>query len=72
MVNDNPVIVKNDNILGGEPVFRNTRVPFQALLDYLEHGKTLDEFLDDFPTVRRNEAIAGLEEAKALVVAHLG
>jgi uncharacterized protein (DUF433 family) len=66
------VIVKNDNILGGEPVFRNTRVPFQALLDYLEHGKTLDDFLDDFPTVSRSEAVAGLKEAKALVVAHLG
>ena len=65
------VIVKNANILGGEPVFRNTRVPFQALLDYLEHGKTLDDFLDDFPTVARKEAIAGLEEAKALVVARL-
>lgn len=72
MDNGNRVIVKNDNFLGGEPVFRNTRVPFQALLDYLEHGKTLDEFLDDFPTVSRDEAIAGLEEAKALVVAHLG
>lgn len=65
------VIVKNANILGGEPVFRNTRVPFQALLDCLEHGKTLDDFLDDFPTVARKEAIAGLEEAKALVVARL-
>lgn len=72
MENGNRVIVKNDNILGGEPVFRNTRVPFQALLDYLEHGKTLDDFLDDFPTVSRKDAIAGLEEAKALVVAHLG
>ena len=72
MDNGNRVLVKNDNILGGEPVFRNTRVPFQALLDYLEHGKTLDDFLDDFPTVSRDEAIAGLEEAKALVVAHLG
>ena len=72
MDNGGRVIVKNDNILGGEPVFRNTRVPFQALLDYLEHGKTLDDFLDDFPTVTRNEAIAGLEEAKALVVARLG
>lgn len=65
MDNGGRVIVKNDNILGGEPVFRNTRVPFQALLDYLEHGKTLDDFLDDFPTVTRNEAIAGLAEAKA-------
>ena len=72
MADNGQVIVKNDNILGGEPVFRNTRVPFQALLDYLEHGKTLDEFLDDFPTVRKSEAIAALEEAKALVVAHLG
>ena len=70
MDNGNRVIVKNDNTLGGESVFRN--VPFQALLDYLEHGKTLDDFLDDFPTVSRDEAIAGLEEAKALVVAHLG
>ncbi|HZT35759.1 MAG TPA: DUF433 domain-containing protein [Nitrososphaera sp.] len=66
------VIVRNENILGGEPVFRNTRVPFQALLDYVEHGKTLDEFLEDFPTVSRTEAIAALEEAKALVVARLG
>ncbi len=65
------VIVRNDNILGGEPVFRNTRVPFQALLDYLEHGKTLDDFLEDFPTVSRTEAIAALEEAKALIVARL-
>jgi uncharacterized protein (DUF433 family) len=66
MDSDGRVIVKNANILGGEPVFRNTRVPFQALLDYLEHGKTLDDFLDDFPTVARKEAIAGLEEAKRL------
>ena len=65
------VIVRNDNILGGEPVFRNTRVPFQALLDYLEHGKTLDDFLEDFPTVSRTEAIAALEEAKALILARL-
>jgi len=72
MASHGAVIVKNDNILGGEPVFRNTRVPFQALLDYLEHGKTLDDFLDDFPTVTRIEAIAALEEAKALVLAHLG
>ena len=71
MNNGDKIIVKDDNILGGEPVFRNTRVPFQALLDYLEHGKTLDEFLDDFPSVSRVEAIAALEEAKALVFARL-
>lgn len=63
------VIVRNPEILGGEPVFRNTRVPFQALLDYLEHGKTLDEFLEQFPSVSRTEAIAALEEAKSLVLA---
>ena len=53
------VIVKDKDILGGTPVFRGTRVPFQALLDYLEGGQTLDEFLDDFPTVTREEAVAG-------------
>ena len=65
------VIVKDPQILGGEPVFRNTRVPFHALLDYLEGGQKLDDFLDDFPTVTRETAIAALEEAKALVVARL-
>ena len=50
----------------GEPVFRNTRVPFQALIDYIEGGQSLDEFLSDFPTVTRDAAIASLEEAKVL------
>lgn len=66
------VIIKDPDILGGEPVFRNTRVPFQALLDYLEHGKTLDQFLEQFPSVSRGQAVAALEEAKSLVVARLG
>jgi uncharacterized protein (DUF433 family) len=65
------VIVKDARILGGMPVFRDTRVPFQALLEYLEGGQKLDDFLDDFPTVSREAAIAALEEAKALVVARL-
>ncbi len=64
-------LVKDQNILGGVPVFRDTRVPFQALLDYLEGGQPLDEFLNDFPTVSREAAIAALEEAKALVIAKL-
>lgn len=64
-------IVRDPNVLGGAPVFRHTRVPFQALLDYLEQGQTLDDFLDDFPTVTREAAIAGLEQAKSLLVAHL-
>jgi uncharacterized protein (DUF433 family) len=65
------IIVKDPDILGGEPVFRGTRVPFQTLLDYLEHGKTLNQFLDEFPTVTRENAIASLEEAKAVVFAGL-
>ena len=65
------VIVKDKNILGGVPVFRHTRVPFQALVDYLEGGQTLDEFLKDFPTVSREAAISALEEAKSLVLSRL-
>jgi uncharacterized protein (DUF433 family) len=65
------VIVKNPEILGGVPVFVGTRVPFQALLDYIEGGQTLHEFVDDFPTVTREAAVAALEEAKALVFRQL-
>jgi uncharacterized protein (DUF433 family) len=71
MASTNSVIVKDPQILGGEPVFRNTRVPFQALIDYLEGGQSLDEFLLDFPTVTRDAAIASLEEAKSLFLAQL-
>jgi uncharacterized protein (DUF433 family) len=66
------VIVRDPGVLGGTPVFRRTRVPFQALLDYLEGGQTLNEFLDDFPTVTREAAVAALEQAKATLVEHLG
>jgi uncharacterized protein (DUF433 family) len=65
------VIIKDPEVLGGTPVFANTRVPFDALLDYVEGGKTLDEFLDDFPTVTREAAIAALEQAKAIMLAQL-
>ncbi len=68
----NNVIVRDRDLLGGTPVFRGTRVPFQALLDYLEGGQTLNEFLDDFPTVTRDAAIHALEHAKALLVSELG
>lgn len=57
-------IHSDPEILGGTPVFVGTRVPFQTLLDYLEAGDPLDEFLDDFPTVSREQAIAALEAAK--------
>jgi uncharacterized protein (DUF433 family) len=66
------IVVKDPEILSGTPVFRGTRVPFQNLLDYLEGGETLDEFLDDFPIVTREAAIAALEQAKALLVEKLG
>lgn len=62
------VIVKDPDILGGTPVFRGTRVPIQALFDYLEGGETLEDFLKGFPTVSRESAIAALEEAKQLLL----
>jgi len=65
------VIVKDLDILGGTPIFRGTRVPFQALLDYLEGGETLDEFIDDFPTVSREAAISALELAKSVLIGQL-
>jgi uncharacterized protein (DUF433 family) len=68
----NRVIVQDPEIHSGEPVFRGTRVPFQTLLDYLEGGETLDEFLRQYPGVSREQAIAALEEAKTLLFAHLG
>lgn len=58
-------IVRDPAILSGEPVFWGTRVPFKSLTDYLGHGHTLDEFLDDFPGVTRTAAIAALEEARS-------
>jgi uncharacterized protein (DUF433 family) len=66
------VIIQDPEILSGEPVFRGTRVPFQTLLDYLEAGDTLAEFLEQYPGVSREQAIAALEEAKALVLARFG
>jgi uncharacterized protein (DUF433 family) len=65
------VIVSNPAILSGEPVFRGTRVPFKSLIDYLEHGRTLTEFLEDFPGVTRDAAIAALEEARGSLTAAL-
>jgi uncharacterized protein (DUF433 family) len=63
------VIAKNRDTLGGTPVFLGTRVPIQALVDYLEGGETLEDFLEGFPTVSRESAVAALEEAKQLLLA---
>ena len=63
------VVHSDPNILGGTPVFVGTRVPVQALIDYIEGGHSLTEFLDDFPTVTREIAIAALEQAKDRLIA---
>jgi uncharacterized protein (DUF433 family) len=65
------VIIKDPNILGGEPVFRGTRVPFKVLTDYLEGGDTLDQFLEEYPSVSREVAIAAIEEVRLSLVARL-
>ncbi len=58
------VISSNQNVLGGAPVFKGTRVPLQALIDYLESGSSVQDFLKGFPTVSRKQVINFLEEAK--------
>ena len=63
------VVHSDPDILGGTPVFVGTRVPVQAMIDYIEGGHSLNEFLDDFPSVTREIAIAALEQAKALLIA---
>jgi len=63
------VVHSDPEILGGTPVFRGTRVPVKNLLDYLAAGDTLDQFLDDFPTVKRDQAVAALELARDLLTA---
>ena len=61
----------HQEILGGIPVFKNTRVPVRALWDYLEAGDPLDEFLEDFPDVSREHAVAVLEESKSKILTSL-
>ncbi|HEX6746062.1 MAG TPA: DUF433 domain-containing protein [Longimicrobium sp.] len=65
---ETPVVHSHPEIMSGTPVFVGTRVPVQALLDYLEEGDTIDNFLDGFPSVTREQAVAFLEQAtKALL-----
>ena len=63
------VVQRSKAILGGTPVFAGTRVPIQTMLDYLEAGDRLDDFLDQFPTVSRDQAVAFLEFAKEAALA---
>ena len=69
-MSDRPDVVRSDpGILGGTPVFAGTRVPAKTLFDYLEAGDTLDEFLRQFPSVKRDQAVATLELALETVLA---
>lgn len=63
------LIHRSDEILGGTPVFAGTRVPVQTLFDYLEGGDSLDEFVDDFPSVSREHAVKVLERVKEVFLA---
>jgi uncharacterized protein (DUF433 family) len=64
-----PLISSSPDVLGGTPVFTDTRVPVQTLIEYLEGGETIDDFLQGFPTVSREQVIAFLEEAKTRMLA---
>ncbi|NJK67746.1 MAG: DUF433 domain-containing protein [Microcoleus sp. CSU_2_2] len=63
MIKDFSIISASPEIMGGTPVFAGTRVPVQTLLDYLKAGESIDDFLDGFPTVKREQVIGLLEEA---------
>lgn len=64
------LITCDADIMSGTPVFKNTRVPIKNLIDYLETGETLDGFLDDFPSVNRDQAVKVLELAKEMLLTH--
>jgi len=65
------IVHSDPEIMSGEPVFVGTRVPVRNLLDYLEGGDTLEEFLEDFPSVARDQAVAFLEEAGRALLARI-
>ena len=66
-MNDEP-IDRDPDILGGTPVFAHTRVPVRILMEYLEAGDRLDDFLEDFPSVSRDQAVSVLEQARMILV----
>ena len=63
------VIVQDPEILGGEPVFKGTRVPVKSMFDHLEAGDSIEDFIDGFPSVKREQVIALLEESKVHALA---
>ena len=68
MAHNLEIVHSDPEILGGTPVFTGTRVPVRSLVDYLEAGDTLEEFLRQFPSVKRDQAIAALEVARDTVL----
>ena len=70
MITKPSVIHSDPEIMSGTPVFVGTRVPVKNLIDYLAGGETLDTFLDEFPSVTREQAVAVLEFAKEMMLAH--
>lgn len=62
------VLTRSPDVMGGVPVFSGTRVPVQTLLDYLEAGESIDDFLEGFPSVTRTQVVTFLEEAKDRLV----
>lgn len=71
MPNASLIVHRDPEILGGTPVFVGTRVPVKSLYDHLEAGDSLDEFLDSFPSVSRQQAVAALELAREMTEAHV-
>lgn len=65
---ESSVIYRDPGILGGIPVFQGSRVPVKTLFDYLEHGQTIDEFLDEFPSVGRSQILEVLEQLSAALL----
>lgn len=70
-MNLDQIVHSDPEIVSGEPVFVGTRVPVRNLLDYLEGGESLETFLDDFPSVSREQAVAFLEEAGRALLARV-
>ena len=66
------IMTSNEHILGGEPVFLGTRVPVRALFEYLAAGDPLDRFLEQFPNVTREQAVAAIEESKTVLLKRVG
>ena len=63
-----PIITSSPDVMGGAPVFAGTRVPVQTFIDFIKGGESIDDFLDGFPTVAREQVIAFLEEAKEQMI----